>query len=134
MVLPDTFAGYPLEHLKQHDLKQSSLVLSSQGRKKETLATTAAPHGDASLHQAFRTRSITSLYPKTEMRYPFERQILAELSLSLASADLHRRTKEQPPKLSRYKAEEQKITRGFPHPLQNYFRGETRGPMRPSAK
>lgn len=83
MVLPNTLTSYPLEHSGKHDRKQPSPVLSSQGRKKKTLRYHAAPHDDASLFQAFQTRSITSLYPGTETRYPFERQILAELSLSL---------------------------------------------------
>ncbi|MBI2638849.1 hypothetical protein HYW83_04645 [Candidatus Peregrinibacteria bacterium] len=54
MVLPDTLASYPLGSLGRHDRKQPSLVLASQGRKKETLRYHAASHDDASLFQAFR--------------------------------------------------------------------------------
>lgn len=134
MVLSDTLASYPLEDMGRHDRKQSSLVLSSQGRKKETLATTR----HLTMTRVYFKRSKQEALPRsvagTETRYPFERQILAELSLSLTPSDLRRRTKEQPPKFSRCKAEEQKITRKFPNPRRNYFRGETRGPVRPSAK
>lgn len=105
MVLPDTLTSYPLEHLGEHDRKQPSFVLLSQGRKKETLRYHAASHDDASLIQAFQTRSITSFYPGTETRYPFERQILAELSLSLTPTCVSKGTTAQIFKVQSRRAE-----------------------------
>lgn len=112
MVLPDTLTSYPLEHSGEYDRKQPSLVLSSQGRKKKTLRYHAASHDDASLFQAFQTRSITSLYPGTETRYPFERQILAELSLSL-TAHL-REQRNNCPNFQGAKQKSRKSPEGFP--------------------
>ncbi|GEM_PF-5373418 len=125
MVLPNTLASYPLEDLEKHDRKQPSLVLESQGPRRKPFDTTR----HLTMTRVYFKRSKQEALPRsiagTETRYPFERQILAELSLSLTPTCV---SKEQPPKFSRCKAEEQKITRGFPHPRRNYFREKREAP------